>query len=98
MQILLIASAYYGEIKRLGVDGKLVLAELNDVLAIHIQFLFIFELADCLFVNGLKLGLDALCLAGFAKVGKFLHTFIDRINQPIGCHVAIDIANILEGA
>ena len=55
MHILLIVPPHNGEVQRLRINGKLVLAELDDILAINKQLLLILELTDRFLVDGLKL-------------------------------------------
>ena len=98
MQILLVAAAHDGEIERLGIDREFVFAELDNVLAVDVQLLFILELADRFFVDGFELGLDALRFTGFFQRGEFLNAFADGIDNPIGGHVSVDIVDIVEGA
>ena len=96
VQTLIRTTAHHCEIQRLRVDGKLMFAELDDILTIHIQLLLILELAYGLLVNALELTLDTLRFAGLIQRLQFLYAFTDRINHPIAGHVAVDVIDILK--
>ena len=96
VQTLIRTTAHHCEIQRLRVDGKLMFAELDDILTIHIQLLLILELAYGLLVNALELALDTLRLTGLIQLLQFLHTFLERFNDSITDHVAVDVIDILK--
>ena len=50
----------HAEIERLRVDGELVLAELDDVLAIDVEFVAVLQLADGILTDRLQLRLDVV--------------------------------------
>src|SRR5687768_9000762 len=80
----------------LGVDGELVFAELDYVLAIDEQFLAILELADGFLANALELRLDVIGLDGIAEFGELRDKIADLLDHEVAGVIAVDLGDGLE--
>ena len=87
---------YSRQIQRLRIDGEVVLAELNDVLTIDIQFVFITQLSNRVFTNGFQATLNVVNFDRLAHLGKLADNVAHFVDHQIRCKVAVDLVDRLK--
>ena len=84
------------ELEILGVDGELVAAEADDILAIDVELLAVLELADGVLAEGLEPRSDVVGLGGVADLLEVGDDVADLVDHEVGGEVAVDVLDGLE--
>ncbi len=84
------------QVERLHVDRELMLAELDDVLAVDEQFLPVLELPHCVFADRLQAALDVVDLHRVVEFGELFDDVADLLDHQVRGEVAVDLVDRLQ--